>query len=103
MQLPMNRVRQIIQMDSESASKTISKEALVLITKAAEVFCMDLAGVTAQIAKLQKRKTIQIADIMSAANSIEKFHFIKDSKLPALDPNYVPMKETPEQDEESKQ
>jgi hypothetical protein len=34
-------------MDSESASKTISKEALVLITKAAEVFCMDLAGVTA--------------------------------------------------------
>lgn len=52
MQLPMNRVRQIIQMDSESAKKTISKEALVMITKAAEIFCMDLAGVCAQIAKL---------------------------------------------------
>ena len=27
---------------------------------------------------------------MSAANSIEKFHFIKDSKLPALNPNSQP-------------
>ena len=38
-------------MDNEN-SKTISKEALILVTKAAEIFTSDLAGVCAQIAKL---------------------------------------------------
>jgi len=33
-------------------NKMISKEALVMITKATELFVMDLSGVCAQIAKL---------------------------------------------------
>jgi len=45
MQLPMNRVRQIINMDEESIM--VSKEALLLITKATEHFVSDLAGVCA--------------------------------------------------------
>ena len=36
MQLPMNRIRQIINLDEDS--QMISKEALVLITKATELF-----------------------------------------------------------------
>ena len=61
-----------------------SKDALVLMTKATELFVMDLSGVCAQIAKVQKRKTLQVGDINNAAASIEKFHFIKESKLPSL-------------------
>lgn len=58
MQLPLNKVRAIINLDDESS--VYSKEALVLITKATEMFVNDLSGVCAQIAKLQKRKTLQI-------------------------------------------
>ena len=85
MQLPMNRIRQICQLDTEDYN-LVSKQALVLITKASELFVQDLAGVCAQIAKQQKRKTLNITDIMSAANNIDKFHFIKESRLPALNP-----------------
>ena len=49
MQLPVNRIRQIINLDSES--KLISKEALLVIAKATEAFVQDLGGVCAQIAK----------------------------------------------------
>jgi hypothetical protein len=35
---------------------------------------------------MQKRKTMQVNDIMSAAGNIDKFHFIKDSNLPGLNP-----------------
>ena len=58
LQLPQNKVRAIINLDDESG--VYSKEALVLITKATEMFVNDLSGVCAQIAKLQKRKTLQI-------------------------------------------
>jgi histone H3/H4 len=50
MQLPMNRVRQICQLDTEDYT-LVSKQALVLITKATELFVQDLAGVCGQIAK----------------------------------------------------
>ena len=46
----------------------------------------DLAGVCGQIAKMQKRKTLQVNDIINAAGNIDKFHFIQESRLPALNP-----------------
>ena len=49
MQLPLNRVRQIINLDDESTMFT--KEALVLVAKSTEMFVMDLSGMCAQIAK----------------------------------------------------
>ncbi len=45
MQLPLNRVRQIINLDAESGM--VTKEALLTITKATEFFVQDLAGVCA--------------------------------------------------------
>ena len=45
----MNRIRQIINLDSEN--KMVSKEALLVISKATEAFVKDLGGVVAQIAK----------------------------------------------------
>ena len=65
MQLPMSRIRTIINLDEDS--QMVSKEALVLITKATELFVQDLGGLTAQIAKCQKRKTILVSDIHHAA------------------------------------
>ena len=42
----------------------VTKEALVLITKATELFIHDLGGYCAQTAKVQKRKTLQLTDIL---------------------------------------
>ncbi|CDW91478.1 dna polymerase epsilon [Stylonychia lemnae] len=58
-----------------------------------KMFVQDLGGVCGQIAKMQKRKTIFNSDIISAASNIDKFHFIKDSKLPALNPKKQEEKE----------
>ena len=82
MQLPVNRIRQIINLDPES--QMITKEALMVICKATEAFVQDLGGVCAQIAKTQKRKTLLLQDLQFATSQIDKFHFIKDSKLPSL-------------------
>ena len=62
MQLPQSRVRQIINLDEETGM--VTKEALVLITKATELFIHDLGGYCAQTAKVQKRKTLQLTDIL---------------------------------------
>jgi histone H3/H4 len=70
----MNRIRQLCQ--KGDTDHTISKQALVVITRATELFVQDLAGVCVQIAKMQKRKTMHVNDIMSAAGNIDKFHFI---------------------------
>ena len=56
MQLPLNRIRSIINLDKESPM--ISKDALLLISKATEMFIQDLAGVNAINAKHNKRKTL---------------------------------------------
>ena len=54
MQLPLSRVRSIILKDEDYS--LINKQALVVLTKATELFVQDLAGVCGQIAKVQKRK-----------------------------------------------
>ena len=75
MHLPMNRIRQLAQKDEEH--KGMSKEAAVMLTKATEMFIKDLAGVCGQIAKQQKRKTLQLSDVLNVVSNIDKFHFIK--------------------------
>ena len=57
-----------------------------MLTRATELFISDLGGVCGHIAKVQKRRTLQLADVINAASNIDKFHFIKDSKLPSLNP-----------------
>ena len=75
MQLPINRVRQIINLDPESTM--VNKEALLVISKATESFIQDLAGTVAQIAKTQKRKTLLLQDLVLAIDQIDRFNFIK--------------------------
>jgi histone H3/H4 len=59
--------------------RLIQKDALLLITKAAEMFVTDLAGSCGRSAKKDGRKTMQVQDIINVATYIDKFHFIKES------------------------
>jgi len=45
MQLPLNRIRQLCQKDDDY--NLVNKPALVILTKATELFISDLAGVCA--------------------------------------------------------
>ena len=83
-QLPQARVRQVCALDDDF--RLISKDALLLITKATEMFVTDLAGTCGRVARQSIRKTLNIQDIASVSSYIDKFHFIKDSKLPSLNP-----------------
>ena len=83
-QLPQSRVRQVCALDDDF--RLLSKDALLLLTKATELFVTDLAGTCGNVARQQKRKTMQVQDIVSVTSYVDKFHFIKDSKLPALNP-----------------
>lgn len=49
MQLPLNRIRNLCQKDEDY--NLVTKPALVILTKATELFLSDLAGVCGQIAK----------------------------------------------------
>ena len=46
----MNKIRQIVMKDDEYS--LMSKKAMVLLTKATELFIQDLGGVCGQIAKM---------------------------------------------------
>lgn len=74
MQLPLNRIRQIAQKDDEY--RLVDKKAMILLAKATEMFVQDMGGICGQIAKNQKRRQIQLGDILNAASNIDKFHFI---------------------------
>jgi len=58
MQLPLGKVRSIINLDEENT--LIAKDALLIVAKATELFIQDLAGVNAINAKHYKRKTLQV-------------------------------------------
>lgn len=49
MQLPLNRIRTLCQKDEDY--NLVTKPALVILTRATELFLSDLAGVCGQIAK----------------------------------------------------
>ena len=78
----MSKVRQVCALDDDF--RLVQKDALLLLTKAAELFVTDLAGTSNQYARKHNRKTMQSQDILQVANHIDKFHFLYESKLPAF-------------------
>ncbi len=54
----MARVRQVCALDDEF--RLISKDALLIITKATEMFVTDLAGNCGEFARKYNRKTMQV-------------------------------------------
>lgn len=75
--LPLARIRKICRLDPEV--RNISKEALLLITKAAEHFTQKLGKETAAMARMQKnRKTLLPGDILDVCSLKAPFYFLKD-------------------------
>jgi histone H3/H4 len=74
---PLARIRKICRLDPEV--KGISKEAAILVTKAAELFTARLGKDTFQMAQMQKkRRTLLVQDVVDVAQLKETFYFLKD-------------------------
>ena len=83
--LPLTQVRRICALDDEF--RLISKEAVVMLAKASEMFVKDLSSTAKGVAKKVHRKSMQTSDIKEVANHFDKYHFIANSQLPALNKN----------------
>ena len=83
-QLPMSKVRKVCAMDDEF--RLIQKDALLLLTKATEMFMTEFGGTCSRRAKAKNKKTLHLQDILEVVNNSDKFYFVKDSKLPSLNP-----------------
>mmetsp|Transcript_18919 Transcript_18919/g.28040 ORF Transcript_18919/g.28040 Transcript_18919/m.28040 type:complete len:376 (-) Transcript_18919:32-1159(-) len=74
---PLARIRKICRLDPEV--KGISKEAAILVTRAAELFTARLGQDTFQMAQMQKkRKTLLVQDVVDVAQLKDTFYFLKD-------------------------
>lgn len=74
--LPVGRVRKICRLDPEV--RGISKEALVLITKATERFTVQLGQGCIKTAHIQNRRTLLPRDVVDVCQIRECFQFLKD-------------------------
>lgn len=74
--LPVGRVRKICRLDPEV--RGISKEALVIITKATERFAIHLGRECVKTAHIQNRRTLLPQDVVDVCQIRECFQFLKD-------------------------
>uniref|UniRef100_A0A1I7XTC1 CBFD_NFYB_HMF domain-containing protein n=1 Tax=Heterorhabditis bacteriophora TaxID=37862 RepID=A0A1I7XTC1_HETBA len=75
--LPLSRVKKICRLDPELSA--INYDAVLLVTKATELFVEELAKTAYTQAVLDKRKTIQLKDIDRAIGSKWMFRFLEDA------------------------
>ena len=74
--LPIGRMRKICKLDPEV--KGLTKEAVPLITKCAELFLSKLGQETVKVARLQNRRTLLPADVAQICTTREKFLFLRE-------------------------
>lgn len=74
--LPLPRVKKIIKLDPEV--KGVSKEALLLIARSAELFTAQLGMDTLKIAQIQNRRTILPDDLVDASTTKDCFVFLRE-------------------------
>lgn len=74
--LPLTRVKRIMKSDADV--KLISQEAVVVVTKAAELLLEHLAGESYKGASRESKKMIQYKDLAQAVRSEEAFDFLED-------------------------
>jgi DNA-directed RNA polymerase I subunit RPA43 len=74
--LPSARIRKICKLDPEV--KGLSKEALQLITKCAELMTVKLGTETQKVAQLQNRRTILPDDVAHVCANREQFLFLRE-------------------------
>jgi DNA-directed RNA polymerase I subunit RPA43 len=76
---PVARIRKISRLDPEV--KGLSKEALLAITKAAELFTEKFGNETHSMAQMQKRRKILNQDLIDVVSLKEPFFFLKEDLL----------------------
>lgn len=74
--LPIGRIKKLCRLDPEV--KSLSKDAVILAAKCAELFTEALANETEGMARIQKRKTLICQDIVDVCSLKERFFFLKD-------------------------
>lgn len=73
---PVSRIRNIAKLDAEV--KGMSKEAIQLITKCAELQLAKLAQESVRVAQLQNRRKLLPEDVAQVCASREQFLFLKE-------------------------
>jgi histone H3/H4 len=73
---PVARIRKICKLDPDV--KNLSKEALMLVTKAAEVFTSKIGTEAMRVASVQNRRKLQAGDIAQVCASREQFLFLRE-------------------------
>lgn len=74
--LPVARIRKICKLDPDV--KNLSKEALLLVTKAAELMTAKLAGETVRVAQIQNRRKLLPDDVAQVCATRENFMFLRE-------------------------
>jgi len=73
---PVARIRKIAKLDPEV--KTLSKEALQLVVKSAELALAKLGSESVKVARLQNRRTLLADDVAHVCSHREAFRFLKE-------------------------
>ena len=76
MDFPVARIRKICKLDPEV--RGLSKEALLLVTKCAELSLEKLGKESVQVAQLQNRRKLLPDDVAHVCAHREQFLFLKD-------------------------
>jgi DNA-directed RNA polymerase I subunit RPA43 len=74
--LPVARIRKICKLDPEV--RNLSKEALLLVTKAAELMTAKMAAETVRVAQIQNRRKLLPDDVAQVCSSREQFLFLRE-------------------------
>jgi DNA polymerase epsilon subunit 4 len=72
--LPISKIKNLMKMDPDI--KLCQKNAYIVISKLTELFLQELSKNAHSVAKLSRRKTMNLEDIACAVKSIEKYSFI---------------------------
>ena len=74
--IPNGKIRKLVKLDPEV--KSISKEAMFLLTKSCELFTSKLALESNNVARIQNRRTVLLDDTVEICSSREQFIFLKE-------------------------
>uniref|UniRef100_A0A7R9ZLX8 HMG box domain-containing protein n=1 Tax=Craspedostauros australis TaxID=1486917 RepID=A0A7R9ZLX8_9STRA len=73
---PVARVKRICKLDPDV--RGLSKEALFLVSKCAELFTVQLGSEAVKVARMQNRRTIASDDLATVCATREPYQFLKD-------------------------
>lgn len=80
--MPVARIRRICKMDPDVSG--LSKEAVPLICKAAELFTTRLGREAVKVAALQNRRKLHPSDVAEVCSSREAFSFLREDMTDLL-------------------